>query len=109
MTKKGFSPVKVNIFYFSGDYSLKVQISGGGHSVFSVTLSDGFMDEYVDFDPPVVEDQPTDEEFFKHAKSGDLGWENYWYLHHSVISCINGYISGGIYKKICARLIDSAV
>ena len=31
------------------------------------------MDEYVDFDRPVVEDQPSDEEFFKEAKDGDLG------------------------------------
>ena len=52
-----------------------MQISEGEHSVFSITLSDGLMDEYVDFDLPVVEDQPTDEEFMKEAKDANIGVE----------------------------------
>ena len=41
--------------------------------IFSVTLSEGWLDEYKEFDLPVVLDQMTSEEFNAIAKKPELG------------------------------------
>ena len=52
---------------------MRVRGPSGDHVVFSVTLSEGFMDEYVTFALPVVTDPLSDDEFDSVAVDSDLG------------------------------------
>ena len=58
---------------YLGTYSIRFRGAEGENTIFSMTLSEGFMDEYVDFVLPEVHDVLTEEEFAKVAIDTDLG------------------------------------
>ena len=64
------------IFFISGVYDIEVLGPQADDVIFSVTWSDGFMDDYVSFELPVVKDPLTDEEFDAIAVKPDLEFDN---------------------------------
>ena len=64
--------------------------------IFSVTLSEGWLDEYKEFDLPVVEDQLTSEEFGEVAVKPELGLNDC--LFHVKMSSTQVQLSSHVYK-----------